>query len=543
MSDSESGGDPDDDAADGDGDAGVSDAEDDLLDSPEVDRRRTRGRKRKVISVSDSDTASEKEDSSSDGRPTKARKRTRSMARKGTRRARDEEDEEEFNALVAGQDAISSESEESSDDDDDDDSGVRVSASGRPSRRAGKSKSLNENALYKHSLHETAPAPRNVNPNRKWGKARGRPPKTQIEEVEEDESSDEEPLNEEQQLMWDTYHDRQPQLILAMRENPDQAKRLAAAKEKKQSESSPKPDAAVAPPAAATPATSTTTAPTIIELSDSDDEKPAKPVKTDKDSDSEEEEIIYQFFVKFKGMGYLHCLWLDEAVVEKFERGYDMIGRFLRYKDRGDFDEEEWADGVYFNQNYLEVERIVARRGPSITKRQALASIAKRRRLTTAQEAAAAAAAAAVSPADGAADAAPAPDGVESAASAATASRDTSEYLVKWRDLPYTEATWESRGDINDDDKIEHYWKMTSLAPRLLTPKPRPVPPPPDLLETIAPAVRDMTFKNPDIKLRPYQVEGVTWMAFNWMHKRTGQILADEMGLGKVQNKTHSMQR
>lgn len=34
-------------------------------------------------------------------------------------------------------------------------------------------------------------------------------------------------------------------------------------------------------------------------------------------------------------------------------------------------------------------------------------------------------------------------------------------------------------------------------------------------------------------KLRPYQVEGVNWMVFNW-HNGRNSILADEMGLGKT---------
>lgn len=31
---------------------------------------------------------------------------------------------------------------------------------------------------------------------------------------------------------------------------------------------------------------------------------------------------------------------------------------------------------------------------------------------------------------------------------------DEVEYLVKWRQLPYCESTWESRSDIDDDAKV-----------------------------------------------------------------------------------------
>ena len=44
--------------------------------------------------------------------------------------------------------------------------------------------------------------------------------------------------------------------------------------------------------------------------------------------------------------------------------------------------------------------------------------------------------------------------------------------------------------------------------------------------------VADLKFKN-DHALRPYQREGVNWLAYNWLQRR-GSILADEMGLGKT---------
>jgi chromodomain helicase DNA binding protein 8 len=31
------------------------------------------------------------------------------------------------------------------------------------------------------------------------------------------------------------------------------------------------------------------------------------------------------------------------------------------------------------------------------------------------------------------------------------------EYLVKWKQLPYEEATWEFKEDFNDDQKIAEY--------------------------------------------------------------------------------------
>lgn len=41
-----------------------------------------------------------------------------------------------------------------------------------------------------------------------------------------------------------------------------------------------------------------------------------------------------------------------------------------------------------------------------------------------------------------------------------------------------------------------------------------------------------MPFKDGN-ELRPYQLEGLNWLLFNW-HARQNCILADEMGLGKT---------
>jgi len=53
--------------------------------------------------------------------------------------------------------------------------------------------------------------------------------------------------------------------------------------------------------------------------------------------------------------------------------------------------------------------------------------------------------------------------------------------------------------------------------------------PPPNAFKSLKASLR---FKDEN-ELRPYQLEGVNWLLFNW-YTRQNCILADEMGLGKT---------
>lgn len=76
-------------------------------------------------------------------------------------------------------------------------------------------------------------------------------------------------------------------------------------------------------------------------------------------------------------------------------------------------------------------------------------------------------------------------------------------YLVKWCNLPYTEATWEHVEDINDDDKIAEFQRFH-------------VPPAAQLAEirTLVPPV-ELHFKNGN-NLLPHQAEGLDWLLTTW---------------------------
>uniref|UniRef100_A0A8K9WLP3 DNA helicase n=1 Tax=Oncorhynchus mykiss TaxID=8022 RepID=A0A8K9WLP3_ONCMY len=125
--------------------------------------------------------------------------------------------------------------------------------------------------------------------------------------------------------------------------------------------------------------------------------------------------------------------------------------------------------------------------------------------------------------------------------------RNNVHYLIKWRDLAYDQASWESEEmDIPEYDQYKQtYWNHREL---MLGDEGRPG----KKLKKIAkvkksekpPAnpVVDPTIKfdhQPDYldttggTLHPYQLEGLNWLRFSWA-QATDTILADEMGLGKT---------
>ncbi|XP_073782246.1 chromodomain-helicase-DNA-binding protein 4 isoform X3 [Danio rerio] len=119
-------------------------------------------------------------------------------------------------------------------------------------------------------------------------------------------------------------------------------------------------------------------------------------------------------------------------------------------------------------------------------------------------------------------------------------------YLIKWRDLPYDQSTWESEDmDVPDFETYkQHYWNHRELmlgeegrpGKKMKKVKVRKTERPP------ANPVVDPTIKfdrQPDYldstggTLHPYQLEGLNWLRFSWA-QGTDTILADEMGLGKT---------
>ncbi|KAG7227376.1 hypothetical protein INR49_000381 [Caranx melampygus] len=179
---------------------------------------------------------------------------------------------------------------------------------------------------------------------------------------------------------------------------------------------------------------------------------------------------VEEFFVKYKNYSYLHCEWASLDQLEKDKRIHQKIKRFKtkHAQMRHIFQEDEEP----FNPDYVEVDRIL--------------------------------------------DVSHSVD------------KDNGEpviyYLVKWCSLPYEDATWELKEDV-DEGKVEEFGKIQNRQPRLK----RAARPPAGSWKKLE---ETREYKNGNT-LREYQLEGVNWLLFNW-YNRQNCILADEMGLGKT---------
>ncbi|KAF7648394.1 hypothetical protein LDENG_00157570 [Lucifuga dentata] len=179
---------------------------------------------------------------------------------------------------------------------------------------------------------------------------------------------------------------------------------------------------------------------------------------------------IEEFFVKYKNYSYLHCEWATLEQLEKDKRIHQKIKRFKtkHAQMRHLFQEEEEP----FNPDYVEVDRILDE--------------------------------------------------------SHSVDKDNGEpviyYLVKWCSLPYEDATWELKEDV-DEGKVEEFSKIQDRQPRLK----RTARPPASSWKKLE---EYREYKNGNT-LREYQLEGVNWLLFNW-YNRQNCILADEMGLGKT---------
>ncbi|KAL7382589.1 hypothetical protein ABVT39_024761 [Epinephelus coioides] len=120
-------------------------------------------------------------------------------------------------------------------------------------------------------------------------------------------------------------------------------------------------------------------------------------------------------------------------------------------------------------------------------------------------------------------------------------------YLIKWRELPYDQATWEADDmDVPEFDTYKvQYWnhrelmmgdegkpgKKIKVKGRVKRPDRPPENPvvDPTIKFDRQPEYLDSTGGT----LHPYQLEGLNWLRFSWA-QGTDTILADEMGLGKT---------
>ncbi|KAF4089766.1 hypothetical protein AMELA_G00070590 [Ameiurus melas] len=179
---------------------------------------------------------------------------------------------------------------------------------------------------------------------------------------------------------------------------------------------------------------------------------------------------VEEFFVKYKNYSYLHCEWASLEQLERDKRIHQKLKRFKAKQSqmRTFFQEDEEP----FNSDYIEADRILDE-SHSVDKENGEPVI---------------------------------------------------YYLVKWCSLPYEDATWELKEDV-DEGKVEEFKRIQSRQPRIK----RPSRPPASAWKKLEQS-REYLSGN---TLREYQLEGVNWLLFNW-YNRQNCILADEMGLGKT---------
>lgn len=198
-----------------------------------------------------------------------------------------------------------------------------------------------------------------------------------------------------------------------------------------------------------------------------------------------------EVLVKHYNEAYLHAEWIsaDEFATDT------VSSRRLKMFMRRPAEERHHAPGQPFNPEYTVVERVVAGWEH------------------------------------------PDPEDAEAAAAERRPQRSTWSYLVKWRALPYTDATWEKRATVagvasGGADALRAFEARPTYAERLQRARPpgwRPLPPPDGGRTTYA--------ESPAYKgghtLREYQLEGLNWLIYCWL-ARQSCIIADEMGLGKT---------
>jgi chromodomain-helicase-DNA-binding protein 7 len=235
-----------------------------------------------------------------------------------------------------------------------------------------------------------------------------------------------------------------------------------------------------------------------------EEEAEVKPAVVEEEEEEEEDDIseyeedggeieVEEFFVKYKNLSYLHCEWRTRDELFYSDKRIDQkIKRFKTKKQQQaqiyDWDDEcDDKDAMHakgynndydelFNPDYQVIDRIL--------------------------------------------DESEMPD-------MSRPGEKLKYYLVKWKSLPYDEASWELESELKNKKKIERFYEINKYVPELhgkYVSKPKP--------ERWVQQPASKTYKNGN-SLREYQLEGINWLTFCWLNGRNC-ILADEMGLGKT---------
>jgi chromodomain-helicase-DNA-binding protein 7 len=203
-----------------------------------------------------------------------------------------------------------------------------------------------------------------------------------------------------------------------------------------------------------------------------DDEEEKKAVE-EKPAEEPEYVEVEEYFVKYRNFSYLHCEWRTEDELLKGDKRVSNKIRRFQQKQGQQFNIFENLEEEPFNPDFTEVDRVL-----------------------------------------------------DCSEHTDDDGNTVKHYLVKWKSLPYEDATWELEEDV-DEQKIEQYLKFNKVPPKSEWKfKKRPHP---DQWKELD---KTPIFKGGNT-LRPYQLEGLNWLRYSW-YKGNNCILADEMGLGKT---------
>jgi hypothetical protein len=186
-----------------------------------------------------------------------------------------------------------------------------------------------------------------------------------------------------------------------------------------------------------------------------------------------------EFLVKFNGLSFLHLEWISREEMLEAKMGGSRIKKFMAKPLAAHHYDEKHV----FNPDYTQIDRVVSGwEHPELDNPKAM----------------------------------------------------TASYLVKWKSLPYEEATWEKREDVEGIDggkeKIAEWLARPTLESRQDPAQMRIGQRP---LKSSWQAMPESPLYKNDNALRPYQLEGINWLVYCWINKQSC-IIADEMGLGKT---------
>lgn len=182
------------------------------------------------------------------------------------------------------------------------------------------------------------------------------------------------------------------------------------------------------------------------------------------------------FYVKFSGKSHIHNKFLSQLEIEQIEGGSDAFRKFQKRLQRDELVSSMSVSNLLtfqsseLNSEWFEIDRIIDEK---------------------------------------------------------TSDRGT-EFLVKWKNLPYCDSTWELAASISDQYFIDLYYTRKShsnpkkISSRYIRPS----------IKSFKPVQAPVESNQGDL-LRDYQLDGVNWMLKLWYENRNN-ILADEMGLGKT---------